>query len=111
MLSDADHKKILSLISLSVRAGLAAFGEVRCEKALKSGEAKLVVISCDASKNTKKKFNQKAFYYKVPVVFFGGKSELGKLTGAGNTSSVCVTDTNLSHKISNAIRSAITPGR
>ena len=106
MANDAKDKKISSLISLSVRAGLTAYGETMCEKALRNGEAQLVIISRDASDNTKKKFTQKAFYYNVPVVFYGDKSELGKLTGAGSTSSVCVTDKNFSQMITEAIQSA-----
>jgi len=96
-------RKIFSLISLCVRAGLLKAGEEKCEKALRNGNAKLVIISRDASENTKKKFLNKSFFYKVPAVIYGRKDELGKLTGAGVSSAVCVTDRNLSEKIKNAI--------
>ena len=103
MSDGASDKSILSLISLCVRAGLLKAGEEKCEKALRKGETKLVIISRDASGNTKKKFTNKARYYNVPVVIYGMKHELGKLTGAGVSASLCVTDHNLGGKIKNAI--------
>ena len=102
-------KRASSLINLCVRAKLLVSGETRCEKALAKGEAKLVIISRDASDNTKKKFTNKAFYYGVPVVFFGGKQELGKLTGGGLVSSACVTDHNLSGLIADALGESAEP--
>ena len=95
-------KRTASLISLCKRAGLLKAGETSCEKALQNGEAKLVIISLDASDNTKKKFTNKAFFYNTPVIFFGTKEELGKLTGRGLSSSIVITDSNLSEKIKSA---------
>ena len=103
-------KKASSLISLCLRAGHLKYGETQCEKALRDGDARLVILSDDASANTKKKFVNKAYHYKVPVLFYGDKYELGKLTGAGVTSSVCVTDLSLSNLVRDAVQAA-TPGR
>jgi len=99
-------KRISSLISLCARARLAKSGEEKCEKALRNGEAKLMIISRDASDNTKKKFTNKAFFYNVPVIYYGQKLKLGKLTGTGAASSVCVTDAKLSEKIRALIESS-----
>ena len=96
-------KQIYSLISLCSRASLLRTGEEKCEKTLRNGEAGLVIISGDASANTKKKFINKAFYYNVPAFIYGSKEELGKLAGKGSASSLCVTDNNLSVKIKNLI--------
>ena len=102
-----NEKRIDSLISLCLRAGLLQAGEEKCEKALRSGDAKLVVISRDASENTKKKFINKAFFYKTPAVIYGTKDRLGALSGRGNSASLCVTDKNLGARIKDAIE--ITP--
>ena len=96
-------KRIFSLISLIFRAGFLKTGEEKCEKTLRDGEAKLIIISGDASANTKKKFLNKAFYYNVPVVTYGFKQELGKLAGREAVSSLCVTDNNLSVKLKKMI--------
>lgn len=84
-------------------------GEENCEKALRSGEAKLVIISRDASENTKKKFINKAFFYKVPAILYGQKQELGRLTGKSASSSICITDASLGERIKNAVE-AESPG-
>ena len=110
MSKEASAKKVYSLISLCARAKFLKAGEEKCEKALRNGEAKLIIISRDASKNTVKKFTNKAFYYKVPVLLFGQKYELGKLTGAGASSSLCVTDANFYGLIKNAIELFESPG-
>jgi len=104
-LNNTLDKKTSSLISLCKRAGLLRAGEENCVKALQKGEAKLVIISEDASDNTKKKFVNKAFFYKVPVIVLGSKQELGRLTGSAATSSIAITDMNLSEKIKDAIGS------
>ena len=100
------NKKAASLISLCSRAGMLKAGEEKCEKALRSGEGKLVIISCDASGNTKKKFENKSFFYKVACMRLGMKEELGKLTGSGLTSAIVVTDLNFSKKIVEAVETA-----
>ena len=81
-------------------------GEENCEKALRSGKARLVIVSRDASDNTKKKFSNKAFFYGVPVIYYGQKQELGKLTGKSATSSMCVMDDGFAGKIKDAIETS-----
>ena len=53
----SDDRKILNLLGLAQKAGKIASGEFSTEKAIKGGQAKMVVISADASGNTKKKFH------------------------------------------------------
>ena len=48
--------KALSLISLAMKAGRCASGEMMTESEVKSGRARLVIVASDASDNTKKKF-------------------------------------------------------
>ena len=50
------EQKIYSYIGLATKAGKAVSGEFSTEKAIKERKAKLVLISKEASDNTKKKF-------------------------------------------------------
>ena len=50
------NDRVLSLLSLATKAGKTAGGEALVEKAVKQGKASLVIISSEASENTKKKF-------------------------------------------------------
>ena len=58
--------KVLSLIGLSTKAGKIVSGEFSTEKAVKTGKAWLVIVSAEASDNTKKKFHNMCTYYEVP---------------------------------------------
>ena len=49
------------------------------EKAVKEGKASLVIISSEASGNTRKKFTNMCSYYKVPLYIYATKEELGHL--------------------------------
>ena len=64
--------KVLSLIGLSTKAGKIVSGEFSTEKAVKTGKAWLVIVSAEASDNTKKKFHNMCTYYEVPCYDFGG---------------------------------------
>ncbi|NCB94226.1 MAG: 50S ribosomal protein L7ae [Clostridia bacterium] len=90
-----NHKKIISLIGLSMKAGKIASGEFATEKAVKTGKAYLVVVASEASDNTKKKFHNMCEYYKVPYYEFGEKTELGMAIGKEHRASLAVTDENL----------------
>ena len=88
-------KKVISLIGLSMKAGKIASGEFAAEKAVKTGKAWLVIVSQEASDNTKKKFRNMCTYYQVPYYEFGGKEELGAAIGKEFRASLAVTDENL----------------
>lgn len=52
---------ILSMIGLAKRAGKVVSGEFSTEKAVKENKAKLVIVSEDASNNTKNFFPTNVF--------------------------------------------------
>ena len=84
--------KVLSMISLATKAGKTVGGEFSVEKAVKEGRAKLVVVSAEASDNTKKKFTNMCTYYNVPIYFYGTKEELGHFMGKEFRASMAVLD-------------------
>lgn len=91
-----NNRKLLNLIGLATKAGKAVSGEFSTEKAVKTGKAWLVIVSAEASENTKKQFANMCAYYKVPIYFFGGKEELGHAMGKEFRASLAVLDEGLS---------------
>lgn len=87
-----NRKKVLNLIGLATKAGKVVSGEFSTEKAVKSGRAALVLVSEEASDNTKKMFSNMCTYYKVPMIVFGGKTELGHAMGKEFRASLAVQD-------------------
>lgn len=93
------RQKILNLISLATKAGKTASGEFSTEKAVKSGSAHLVIVSEEASENTKKMFTNMCTYYKVPICYFGGKGELGHAMGKEMRASLAIIDEGLAKAV------------
>jgi ribosomal protein L7Ae-like RNA K-turn-binding protein len=82
-----------------MKAGKLVTGESMCEEALRNKTARLVIVSCDASDNTKEKFINKTFYYHVPIIVCGSRDVLSRLTGKSNRAVYAVTDDNLAASI------------
>ncbi|MDO5539752.1 MAG: ribosomal L7Ae/L30e/S12e/Gadd45 family protein [Eubacteriales bacterium] len=93
------QNKILSLVGLATKAGKTVSGEFSTEKAVKTGIAYIVLVSAQASENTKKKFQNMCTYYKVPIYFYGTKEELGAAMGREFRASMAVTDQGLAGAI------------
>ena len=62
------------------------------EKAVKENKAKLVIVSEDASNNTKKLFSNKCFFYNIPVIMYSDKVSLGHSIGQELRTSVGIID-------------------
>jgi len=97
--------KVLALLGLAMRGRNLVAGEFQTENAVKDGSAMLVIVAEDASENTKKLFKDKCFFYKVPVLSYGTKEELGKAIGKQQRSSLAVTDAGLAQAIEKAMKS------
>lgn len=80
------------MLGLATKAGRIASGEFSTEKAVKSGSAFLVVVSEEASENTKKKFRNMCSFYQVPMYLYGSKEALGNSIGKEFRASLAVLD-------------------
>lgn len=86
------NNKLLSLLSLSQKAGKLKSGEFQTENAIKSYEASLVIVATDASDNTKKKFHDMCSFYEVPYIEYGDRDLLGHTIGKEFRAMVAVCD-------------------
>ena len=93
------NDKILSLLGLAARGRNLVSGEFATEKAVKEGKAALVVVSSDASDNTKKKFTNMCTFYKTPICFYASKETLGRAIGNQMRSAAAVTDSKMAANI------------
>lgn len=98
--------RILSMLSLCMKAGRIQTGETMGEKLLRNGEAKLLIIAADASENTRKKFINKCFYYKTPVLVYGARETLSKSVGKQNRTVFIVTDPHFAETLRTLIDNA-----
>jgi len=98
-LNNRADKNILSMFGLAARAGRLASGEFQTETAVKAGNAFLVIVAEDASDNTKKLFQDKCSFYKVPVITLGTKEELGHAIGKEFRASLAILDEGFANAI------------
>ena len=96
--------KVLSLVGLSMKAGKTVSGEFSTENAVKRGKAALVIVSAEASDNTKKKFQNMCTYYNVPVYFYGTKQELGLAVGKEFRASLAMLDAGFAKTVEKNLR-------
>lgn len=97
------QNKVLSLLSIAARGRNLVSGEYAVEGAVKAGKAFLVMIALDVSNNTKKMFTNMCDFYKVPLVSYGTKTELGHAIGKEFRASLAVTDEGLAKTIINKL--------
>ena len=94
-----NRQKVLNLIGLATKAGKTTSGEFSTEKAVKTGKASLVIVSEEASDNTKKMFSNMCTYYKVPLYMLGKKDELGHAMGKEMRASLAILDEGLAKAV------------
>lgn len=99
-------KRVYAMLGMAMKAGKVVSGEFSTEKSVKSGQAQLVIVSEDASDNTKKLFSNMCEFYKVPRCFCGTKEELGCAIGKAIRASLAVTDENFAKAISEKLEQA-----
>ena len=99
-------KKVYAMLGMAMKAGKVASWEFSTEKSVKGGQAQLVIVSEDASDNTKKMFSNMCAFYEVPRCICGTKEELGTAVGKAMRASLAVTDENFARAISKRLEQA-----
>ena len=74
------NDKVLSMLGIAAKSGNVVSGEFSTEKAVKTGHAYLVIVSEEASDNTRKSFMNMTEFYDVPCYCYGSKEALGRCT-------------------------------
>lgn len=100
--------KVLSMLGIAAKAGGVASGEFSAERAVKKGDAYLVIVAGDASDNTKKMFQNMTDFYKVPLYFYSDKEALGYAIGRKFRASLAVTNEGLAHSIEDKMKEMLT---
>lgn len=96
--------KVFSMTGLATRAGKTVSGEFSVENAVKKKKAQLVIVSEEASDNTKKLFMNKCKFYNIPIFICGSREQLGKATGNIERASIAILDESFSKSIINMLK-------
>lgn len=83
--------RTLSILGLTLKAGKLVTGPSIID-VIRNQQAQLVLVACDAGKNTKKKIFDKANFYHVECYEFVDVNTLSKAIGKNNRSAVAIID-------------------
>lgn len=97
--------KVAQMLGLAMRARKIVTGEGMVLQAVRSNQAKLVLLAADASVNTNKKVTDKCHHYQVPCYTVANRYGLGKAIGKEARVTIAVTD----GKFAESIRHLLTP--
>ena len=93
------RNRVFQMLGIAAKSGNVVSGEFSTEKAVKTGQAFLVIVSEEASDNTNKMFTNMTDFYEVPMYVFGTKEELGRCIGKEFRASLAITDENLAKAV------------
>lgn len=94
---------VFQLLGLATRARKVISGEELVVKEIRSGNAKIVLLANDASKNSSKKIQDKCTYYNVEYHVFGDRYDLGHATGKEARVALAITDKGFASKLSDLL--------
>ena len=98
--------RVLAMLGIAAKSGSVVSGEFSTEKAVRAGKAFLVIVSEEASDNTKKHFADMAAFHRTPCYFYGDKESLGQCIGKEFRASLAVTDDNLARAVEKKLKAA-----
>ncbi len=97
------NERFNRLLGLAARAGKLAIGEGKALDFIKKRGACLVIISEDASENTKKKIKNSCDFYSTKIVEYGDRYTLGRYTGREFAVVIAVLDINMADGMKNIL--------
>lgn len=86
------NNKMTNMIGLSMKAGKCISGETGCMQAIRTGKAKLIILSDEASENTKKQFLDKSVHRNIPFIILEIDINLGDIIGKYNRMVIAIID-------------------
>ncbi|WP_134686241.1 YlxQ family RNA-binding protein [Brevibacillus migulae] len=99
------NRQLKQMLGLAMRARKVVTGEELVVGAIRSNQAKLVLLATDASANTTKKISDKCSHYAVPLYVPADRLELGAAIGKEARVTVAITDA----KLADSIQHLLTP--
>ena len=89
------EKNTLGIIGLAARARGIVIGTNQVLEAIRGKKARLVLVACNVSDNTRKTLSDKSNFYSVTTETIDIPSEeLGRAVGHSNTAAIAFTDIN-----------------
>ncbi|MFO7265429.1 MAG: L7Ae/L30e/S12e/Gadd45 family ribosomal protein [Limnochordales bacterium] len=92
-----------TVLGFAQAAGKLASGDAACERAIRRGQAKLIVVAEDAGDALARRFLRLAEEYAVPCLRWGDKASLGAWIGERPRAVVVVCDSRFARMLQSAV--------
>lgn len=86
-------------LGICKKAGRITAGYNKCEEALKGKKLFLIIISQEASENTRKKFTNYCLRFNVPLISGISKENLSRYTGLNEINILGITDKDMADQL------------
>lgn len=93
------NDKFFKMLGLATRAGAVRFGGGAVADGIRAGKVFLVILSEDASENTKKRFHNSCSFYEVDCAEVCDRYSLGKACGRDVAVIMSVTNEEFAKKL------------
>lgn len=93
------NHKVLTLLGFAQRAGKIVSGETGCEAAIRQKKAFLVIVSEDASENTKNQIISLCKHFQVSCLVWGSKINIGVSIGKSPRATIGILDKGFADEI------------
>lgn len=94
------NERFLTMLGMCAKAGKCAFGETACLSSVRSRKARLMLVSSDASENSKKRFRDSCLSGNVPMILTG--EPIDAAAGKPGRKFIAVTDADFAKAVSGA---------
>ena len=91
--------KFYNFMGISKKAGFIVEGYNNCEEFIKRRKLYLIILSKEASENTKKKFNNYSQKYRVTVISDLPKEDMGRPLGLEEINIVGISDQKMAKQL------------
>ncbi|WP_066635287.1 L7Ae/L30e/S12e/Gadd45 family ribosomal protein [Desulfolucanica intricata] len=98
------YQAVYQLLGLACRAGKLVSGDLAVKDAIGKGKVKLILVAGDASKRTGDSFKKMATKYKIPMVEYPSKIELGIALGKTPRSVAAITGDDFARGVLRAMK-------
>jgi ribosomal protein L7Ae-like RNA K-turn-binding protein len=99
-----NQSRLTALLGFAQKSRKLVSGEAAVDNAVRSGQAKLLIIASDASDNTRKGYRDSASFYNVPFYEVLSKDQIGHSIGKPPRAVLAVTDAGFGKAISEALQ-------
>lgn len=92
--------KFISFLGIAKKAGKCIEGYNKCEESLRNNKCALIIVSKEASQNTREKFERMTNTRNIPIIIGCSGEDLSCILGRDKINIIGIVDTSMATKLS-----------